>query len=73
LIPKIEEKLDTKFWHYILWDPAKKTMINSKTYAKLYLMYHLDIPLTPYQLKTLQDYYKKQSGDLKLNLPSKVF
>lgn len=71
-IPKIsdiEDKLDSKFWHYVLWDPIKKNMLKNKGYAKLYLLYHLGVELTHSQLDSLKRNYKKNSGDLQLDLP----
>lgn len=69
-LSKIEVQLKSSFWNYVLWNPYKGTMINNKTYASNYLLYHFGFPLQSKQLSNLKENYKKNSGEQELDLPS---
>ena len=72
-IKKVEPQLNSNFWNYILYDPYKQRMLVNKSLAKHYLRYHFGLYLSAMQLKSLKNNYKKNSGDLQLELPSPAF
>lgn len=65
--------VNNEFWHYILWDPYKSNMLFNRGLVKNYIKYNIGLNLTPSALKTLKDSYKKNSGELELNLPTPKF
>lgn len=69
-ISSIEKELDSEFWKYVLFNPHTKRMINNKSYATNYLKYHFRLNLKPSELIRLKENYKKNSGDLELELPN---
>jgi DNA sulfur modification protein DndB len=72
-LTKLEENLKSDFWNYVLFNPHKETILMSKGKAFNYILYNFGFPLSNNQLKNLKDSYLKNSGDLKLRLPSPKF
>lgn len=69
LFNKIESDLNSEFWKFILFDPYKNRMIVNKSLAKYYLYYHFGLYLSTKQLESLKSNYRKNSGELNLELP----
>lgn len=72
-VKTIEPKLNSTFWNYILYDPYKNRILGNKSLARLYLKYHFGMTLSAKQLTSLKSNYKKNSGDLQLELPDPLF
>lgn len=68
-LASVERDLDSKFWHHVLFNPYKKTMYNKKNYGLHYFMYNFGFELTKKQIANLKQNYKKNSGELELDLP----
>lgn len=72
-LKKLPLKLNNKFWHYILWEPHKSTMLFNKSLVVNYIKYNIGIELKKKELEILSKSYKKNTGDLELNLPAAKF
>lgn len=72
LIQHIPDDLSNDFWHYVLYNPIGQTIINNRSYARDYVYYHLNLPLTPNQLTKLLNNYRKYSQDPNINLPARL-
>lgn len=72
-LQSMPESLTDPFWHYVLWDPHKGTMLHNKGYARNYIKHNVGLVLTKAETKRLQENYRKGSGDAKLNLPKPRF
>jgi DNA sulfur modification protein DndB len=68
-IKKLPLLLSNNFWHYILWNPHKLTMLSNRGLVIKYIKYNIGIKLTDSELKSMTDSYKKNSGELELKLP----
>lgn len=65
--------LNDTFWHYTLWEPHKNVMLFNRGHGRNWIKYNMGLNLRPSELKSLKDTYKKNSGDLALDLPNKKF
>lgn len=72
LLKVIDYELDSGFWRFVLYDPYKNKMIVNKSLAKHYLYYHFGLSLSNKQKESLQNNYRKNSGELNLELPVSI-
>jgi DNA sulfur modification protein DndB len=68
LVAKIPADVQNKFWHFILWNPVKKTVLQNESLAKSYLFYHFGLPQSKVVIKALNDNYAKNAGDTSLRI-----
>ncbi|WP_230407009.1 DGQHR domain-containing protein [Pontibacter cellulosilyticus] len=68
-LKKVEERLDSDFWKYILFNPHTGKILMNKGIALSYLQYNLGLAIPANKLSVLRSNYKKNSGELELNLP----
>lgn len=72
-LKSMPESLTDPFWHYVLWDPHKGTMLHNKGHVRNYIKHNVGLELTKAELRRLQDNYRKGSGDAKISLPKPRF
>jgi len=72
-IKKVEPKLNSNFWNYVLWNPHKRVMLTNGSYAYNYLKYNLGFPLKQREIERVRTNYKRNSGELELELPAPLF
>ena len=72
LFNQIPDNLNDPFWHYVLFDPIGNRIIGSTSFARDYVYYHLNLPLSNNQLLTLLKNYRKFKQDDKAELPQKI-
>ncbi len=72
LIRNIPDSLNDPFWHYILFDPIGNRIIGSKSFARDYIYYHLNLPLSDKQVSSLLRNYRKNVQNENAALPNRI-
>lgn len=72
IIQNIPDDISDQFWHNILFDPIGIRIIGSKSFARDYIFYHLNLPLTPAQIASLVRNYRKSTQDNNAELPARL-
>ena len=72
LIEQIPDDLSNEFWHNVLYNPIGNTIINNRSYARDYVYYHLNLPLTATQTTKLLNSYRKYHQNQDINLPNRL-
>lgn len=72
-LKKLPLNLDSDFWHYVLWNPHKNSMLFNRSLARNYVKYNLGYKVKVHELKSLRNGYTKNSGDLELHLKKPLF
>lgn len=69
-LPLVE---NDEFWHHILWNPFKNGVLYNRSLIRNYIKYNIGLHLKPLELTRLKDGYKKNSGDLELEMEKPKF
>ncbi|MGM0934731.1 MAG: DGQHR domain-containing protein [Bacteroidota bacterium] len=72
-LKKLPRDVSNPFWHHILWNPFKEGMLFNRSLIRNYIKYNIGLNLKSKELERLENGYKKNSGDLELDLPKAQF
>jgi DNA sulfur modification protein DndB len=72
IIMRIPDDISDPFWHYVLFDPIGNRIVGSKPFARDYIYYHLNLPLSQKQMDGLLRNYKKGRQDENASLPVRL-
>ncbi len=72
-LKRLPQNLTDSFWHHILWNPFKEGMLFNRSLIRNYIKYNIGLKIKPSELERLKNGYRKNSGDLDLDLPQSKF
>lgn len=72
-ISNVPDDLSNNFWHYVLYNPSRETMLRNRSYARDYLFYMLGISISTSHKNRLEENYKKYTQDENSVLPTPIF
>jgi DNA sulfur modification protein DndB len=72
MINIVPDDLNDPFWHFVLFDPISNRIIGSQSFARDYIYYHLDLPLSVRQYDSLLRNYRNGRQDDEVELPVKL-
>lgn len=67
-ITQVPVDIKDAFWHFILWNPAKETVLQNESLAKAYLFYHFGLHQSNSALTAMNENYAKNTGNIRLRV-----